>query len=86
MFKIGVGHPVTIEDKEALLKELCDLQYVLSGTVISFGFKEIFQPAFNRVHESVMSKIYDGMEKRGDGKVLKGPHYKPANLRELFEE
>lgn len=69
--------------KAALLKELCDLQYVLSGFVVTFGLP--FDEAFNRVHESNMSKL--GPEGkpiyREDGKVLKGPNYKKPDLSDL---
>ena len=42
--------------------------------------------ALNRVHESNMSKLdADGKPiYREDGKVLKGPNYKPPNLEDLF--
>jgi predicted HAD superfamily Cof-like phosphohydrolase len=42
------------------------------------------QEVWNAVHESNMSKLTDGkLEKREDGKVLKGPNYKKANLHAL---
>lgn len=70
------------------MKELCDLQYVISGTIISLHpLYGNFIPAFNRVHYSNMSKldnegkpIYDS-----NGKVLKGPNYKPPDLTDLVE-
>lgn len=69
--------------KVALLKELCDLQYVLSGFVVTFGLP--FDEAFKRVHESNMSKLGpDGKPiYREDGKVLKGPNYKKPDLSDL---
>ena len=69
--------------KAALLKELCDLQYVLSGFVVTFGLH--FDEAFKRVHESNMSKLGpDGKPiYREDGKVLKGPNYKKPDLSDL---
>lgn len=69
--------------KAALLKELCDLQYVLSGFVVTFGLP--FDEAFKRVHESNMSKLgSDGKPiYREDGKVLKGPNYKKPDLSDL---
>lgn len=39
------------------LDALADLQYVLSGAVLSLGFEKVFDEAFSRVHESNMSKI-----------------------------
>ena len=69
--------------KAALLKELCDLQYVLSGFVVTFGLP--FDEAFKRVHESNMSKLGpDGKPiYRDAGKVLKGPNYKKPDLSDL---
>jgi predicted HAD superfamily Cof-like phosphohydrolase len=69
-----------------LLKELCDLQYVLSGTVVALRRLNAvdFDVAFNRVHESNMSKFdEDGVPiKDSRGKVLKGPNYKAPNLED----
>ena len=69
--------------KAALLKELCDLQYVLSGFAVTFGLP--LDEAFKRVHESNMSKLGpDGKPiYREDGKVLKGPNYKKPDLSDL---
>jgi predicted HAD superfamily Cof-like phosphohydrolase len=70
-----------------LLKELCDLQYVLSGTIVALKDlpTHVFDAAFNRVHDSNMSKldeegnaIYD--EK---GKVLKSKNYREPDLSTL---
>lgn len=70
-------------DPENLLKELCDLLYVTYGYAITFGLD--IDTAFNRVHESNMSKLGpDGKPiYREDGKVMKGPNYKPADLSDL---
>ncbi len=65
-----------------MLKELADLQYVLSGTVVAFNLP--MQEAFHRVHKSNMSKLVNGKAlKREDGKFLKGPNYKPPFLDDL---
>ncbi|WP_418361276.1 hypothetical protein [Tardibacter chloracetimidivorans] len=70
---------------ERILKELADVQYVISGTAVSLGLD--LELGFQRVHESNMSKI-DPLSKRvardGRGKVLKGPHYQPPNLKDLI--
>jgi predicted HAD superfamily Cof-like phosphohydrolase len=39
------------------LDALCDLQYVLSGTILENGFTNVFDEAFNEVHRSNMSKL-----------------------------
>lgn len=36
---------------------LCDIQYVLTGTIIEFGLQEKFDALFTEVHESNMSKF-----------------------------
>ena len=35
---------------------LCDLMYVLCGSILEFGLKDKFNELFNEVHESNMSK------------------------------
>lgn len=80
------GRKPPVERKANLLKELCDLQYVISGLAVAFGLP--LQPAFNRVHASNMSKLdADGNPiYREDGKVMKGPNYRPPNLEDLVNE
>jgi hypothetical protein len=69
--------------KENLLKELADLVYVVYGYAATYGLN--LDEAFRRVHESNMSKLDDNGEpvRRADGKVLKGPNYKEADLSGL---
>lgn len=70
-------------DKENLLKELADLLYVVYGYAATYGLP--IDEAFKRVHESNMSKLGDDGKPlyRDDGKVLKGPNYKQADLGDL---
>ena len=70
-------------NKEHLLKELADLDYVVAGT--AEVFKWDFDEACRRVHESNMGKIWpDGtIHYREDGKVLKPDSYQPPNLKDL---
>lgn len=79
------GKPVSTVQKINLLKELCDLQYVLSGAAVALGLD--IQTAFNRVHHSNMSKLgEDGKPVyREDGKIIKGPDYIPPNLKDLVK-
>lgn len=73
---------VTSESLENFLKELADLLVVTIGAMYSAGANA--QEVWNAVHESNMSKLTDGkLEKREDGKVLKGPNYKKADLKPL---
>ena len=70
--------------KPDALKELADLVYVI------FQYSENLEwdllEALRRVHESNMSKLDDEGKPiyREDGKVLKGPNYKPPFLDDLF--
>lgn len=41
---------------------LCDIQYVLSGTVIEFGLSQKFEELFNEVQRSNMSKACNSIE------------------------
>jgi len=69
--------------EENMVKEMADLQYVLSGMadILDINLEE----AFDRVHQSNMSKLgEDGKPVlRDDGKVLKGPNYKEPYLGDL---
>lgn len=38
------------------LDALCDMQYVLSGSILELGMQDIFDEAFDEVHRSNMSK------------------------------
>lgn len=64
-----------------VLDGMADLQVVLSGTCVTLKPLRNFARAFNRVHESNMTKT-DG-KIREDGKILKGPNYKPPILEDL---
>jgi len=70
--------------QEHALKELADLVYVCYQYAANMGW--FLDEALNRVHESNMSKLDDDGNPiyRDDGKVLKGPNYKPPNLEDLF--
>lgn len=97
-----------------LIKEACDLAYVIQGHVFALDGSEytlpeavekklvkaykivgalehvfdtdLFEKAFRRVHESNMSKLgSDGKPiRRSDGKIIKGPNYKPPELLDLL--
>ena len=83
MTDIAIHDRVSTKTKERLLKELADLQYVVSGMSVAFGLP--LQQAFVRVHESNMSKLGEDGKPiyREDGKILKGPKYAPPDLEDL---
>ena len=68
---------------EECLKELADLVYVCYQYAANLDWD--LDEAMNRVHQSNMSKLgEDGKPiRREDGKVLKGPKYKPPTLTDL---
>ena len=53
-----------IEDQDIVevADALCDLQYVLSGAVLEFGFGEKFAELFNEVQRSNMSKACNNQQ------------------------
>tara|TARA_Y100001963_G_C6447951_1_gene294481 strand:+ start:250 stop:531 length:282 start_codon:yes stop_codon:yes gene_type:complete len=65
------------------LKELADLVYVCYQ--YSANMRWDLDEALFRVHQSNMSKLDEDGKPiyREDGKVLKGPNYKPPNLEDL---
>lgn len=75
-----------LETRRNLLKELCDLQYVLDGTFLSLGFGDCKSEAMLEVHRSNMSKLdKDGNPIfREDGKILKSDQYSPADFSHLL--
>jgi predicted HAD superfamily Cof-like phosphohydrolase len=68
-----------------LLKELCDLRYVLDGTAVSLGLP--YADAYREVHRSNMSKLQGGAIKaKSNGqfaKVAKGT-YTPADMSKFI--
>ncbi|OUV76628.1 MAG: hypothetical protein CBC91_06110 [Rickettsiales bacterium TMED131] len=78
--EMALMHP---PDREACLKELADLVYVCAQYAENMDWD--LEQALRRVHKSNMSKLGDDGKpvKRKDGKVLKGPNYKPPDLSDL---
>ena len=70
--------------QEECLKELADLVYVCYQYAENMNW--FLDEALNRVHESNMSKLGEDGKPiyREDGKVLKGPNYKPPDLSDLI--
>ena len=70
--------------QEHALKELADLVYVCYQYAENMNW--FLDEALNRVHESNMSKLGEDGKPiyLEDGKVLKGPNYKPPDLSDLI--
>ena len=64
---------------------LCDILYVTYGMAHAFGID--IDECFREVHVSNMSKLGEDGKPiyREDGKVVKGPNYKPPNLKQYME-
>ncbi|MFC4507026.1 MULTISPECIES: MazG nucleotide pyrophosphohydrolase domain-containing protein [Streptomyces] len=79
--KGSVGNPgFPVQRFEHLAKELADLLYVVFGSAELLGIP--LGQAFAEVHASNMSKLGDDGRPvlREDGKVLKGPNYRSADM------
>ena len=78
LFMHGKNH------QEHALKELADLVYVCYQYAENMGW--FLDEALDRVHQSNLSKLDEEGNPiyREDGKVLKGPNYKPPPLEDLF--
>ena len=65
-------------------KELTDLAYVVYGAAATWGID--IDKCFEEVHSSNMSKLGENGKPiyREDGKVLKGPNYRPADLKKIL--
>lgn len=67
---------------------LGDQLYILVGTILKHGMQDVIEKVFDSIHESNMTKLdVTGLPiYREDGKILKGPNFKPVNLKPLFNE
>jgi len=79
--EIEEANETTVTSRADMLKELADVQYTISGFAASFGLN--LEVAFQRVHESNLSKFLGGVEYNDDNKVMKGADYQPPNLEDL---
>jgi predicted HAD superfamily Cof-like phosphohydrolase len=70
-----------------ILKELCDLEYTVLGTISHLGYSGVYDEAFKRIHESNMSKLdWAGKPIISEfGRIIKSDKYKPADLRDLVK-
>ena len=68
----------------ALAKELTDLLVVTYGCGAAYGID--LDKCMKEVHSSNMSKLGDDGKPiyRKDGKILKGPNYKEANMKDAL--
>lgn len=71
-------------NEAALLKEMCDIVYVIYGMAVTFGWD--MDEAFRRVHENNVGRMKqeDGtIKRRKDGKIIKNPAFPKVDLSDL---
>jgi predicted HAD superfamily Cof-like phosphohydrolase len=73
-----LGEDATIDDLAPVADGIADSIFVLLGTADTFGIPiaEIWQ----RVHETNMAKVRDGVIRRADGKILKPEGWQPPDV------
>jgi hypothetical protein len=76
------------EDEETTIVTLIEKATVATEKATSMFAADIIQAAFLRVHQSNMTKLGDDGKpiKREDGKIMKGPNYKPPVMDDLAEQ
>lgn len=75
-------YPSDLDAIVAAYDATLDLMVFAVGNGVASGIE--LQPGWDEVHASNMSKFIDGY-RREDGKWMKGPSYRPANLRPIIE-
>lgn len=78
--------PENPKRREELVKELSDLVFVCYQFAATYNID--LDSAMDRVYESNLSKLDEHGKPiyRADGKVLKGPNYKPADMTGCIPE
>lgn len=71
----------TAADLTLIADSLADSLVVILGTACAYGID--ITPVFNEVMDSNMTKFIDG-HRREDGKWIKGPSYRPADIRPIL--
>jgi predicted HAD superfamily Cof-like phosphohydrolase len=66
-----------------VLDALGDIQYVLSGAILEFGMKDIFDDAFTAIHDSNMSKACKTLQEVSDTQAY---YLKTDNVETYFVE
>ncbi len=73
-------------DQVDALDALGDLSYVVDGSYLSMGMAHYKVPAILEIHDSNMTKLCaDGKPVISEsGRVMKGPNYRPPDLKEVL--
>jgi predicted HAD superfamily Cof-like phosphohydrolase len=75
-----LAEAVASERLDRIAHELADVVYVAYGTAVSYGID--LDAVIAEVHRANMTKLdVDGRPiRRADGKILKGPNYRPPDV------
>lgn len=72
-------------DLAEIAQELADVVYIAYGTALSYGID--LDAAIAEVHRANMTKLDDaGKPIMIDGKVSKGPNYRPPQIRAIVQD
>lgn len=75
---------LALHDLTEVAHELADLEYVVQGTVLSFGLDGVFERCVSEIHRANMSKLEDGKPLTNEaGRVVKGRDFRPACVRDI---
>lgn len=74
------------DDLVEIADALADIIYIAYGTAVAYGIP--MDRVFAEVHASNMSKLGDDGKPiyRDDGKVLKGPNYRPPQIAKILDQ
>lgn len=70
-------------DLVEVLDAFCDLQYVLTGAILEFGFGSVFVDKFNEVHRSNMTKACSSLQEALDTIEFYKDKGQPGHYKEL---
>ena len=75
------------EDEVEIADAIGDILYITFGLVTKHGLEDKMEAIFDEIHASNMSKLDENGKpiRRDDGKILKGPHYFPPNIKKILE-
>lgn len=96
---IALRHRLMAEENEEYLEAaqagdlvevadaLGDMLYILCGTILQHGMHNVIEEVFCEIQRSNLSKLgADGRPiHRADGKVMKGPSYRPPHLAPIVD-
>lgn len=73
---------IHFKDLRGIADALCDIQYILSGTILEFGMKDKFDRLFDEVQRSNMSKACENL----DEAVQTVEHYESQGVAAYWEQ